>query len=419
MSHVDEGALHAYLDGALEEYPADEAARVREHLERCAECSARLERERLIRDDASAILGLAVPDVTVPTLEELRAYVRSMPAPTTRASTRLHRVGWAASIVLALGTGWMLRGGQVPTGSPSTGADAVLQRAVGDQGPASEAPAVTRSGGSDGAASERAEAARRDADAVRTVAPAAEAARLAAEAAAPAAEAEVPPTGAGAAAEEEAPAAGTTAAAAALDAPAALIDRAAAGPDAAGAAAPPAAGDAAPAAAVDERPAAAVDDRERRVAGSILADSLLLDRARAAAPDAVSSSVRRAAPPSAAAEADVVSGYPSDGLGEVAPADSTTESLAVPGLDVLDVVAISWPRDAAAPAGVRVLQRLENGDTLELIHLPDGVDPSVVAPLDEHLNELVVRRPAGWLVMRAAVGAASLADLLHRLDSGF
>ena len=403
MSHVDEGALHAYLDGALEEYPADEAERVRGHLERCAECSARLERERLIRDDASAILGLAVPDVTVPTLEELRTYVRSMPAPSTHASTRLHRVGWAASIVLALGTGWMLRGGQVPTGSPSPG-DAVLERAMGDQGPAPEAPAVTGSGGSDGAASERAEAARRDADAVRTVAPAAAA--------------EAPSTGAGVpAAEAEAPATGTTAAAAALDAPAALIDRAAAAPDAAGSPAAPAAGDAAPDAPLDERPAAAVDDPERRVTRSILADSLLLNRARAAAPDAVPSSLRRAAPPPAAAEADVVSGYRPDGLREVAPADSTTESLVVPGLDVLEVVAMAWPDYAAAPAGVRVLQRLENGDTLELIHLPDGVDPSVVAPLDEHLNELVVRRPAGWLVMRAPVAAASLADLLQRLDS--
>ena len=33
MSHVDDGALHAYLDGALEEYPIAEARRVREHLE--------------------------------------------------------------------------------------------------------------------------------------------------------------------------------------------------------------------------------------------------------------------------------------------------------------------------------------------------------------------------------------------------
>ena len=42
MSHIDEGALHAYLDGALDSYPAAEATRIREHLESCAACAARL-----------------------------------------------------------------------------------------------------------------------------------------------------------------------------------------------------------------------------------------------------------------------------------------------------------------------------------------------------------------------------------------
>ena len=46
MSHVDEGALHAYLDGALDEYPAAEGRRVREHLDLCPECAERLEVER-------------------------------------------------------------------------------------------------------------------------------------------------------------------------------------------------------------------------------------------------------------------------------------------------------------------------------------------------------------------------------------
>ena len=80
MSHVDEGALHAYLDGALDEYPAAEARRVREHLEDCAECAERLEVERRVRGDASAMLGLAAPRVEAPSFEELRAYVRGLGA---------------------------------------------------------------------------------------------------------------------------------------------------------------------------------------------------------------------------------------------------------------------------------------------------------------------------------------------------
>lgn len=113
MLHVDEGALHAYLDGALDEYPADEAERIRAHLDACAECAERLEIERAARTDAHAILALASPDVELPSLEELRAYVkRTRPAP-SKTSVRMYRFGWAASVMLAVGTGWMLRDGQL------------------------------------------------------------------------------------------------------------------------------------------------------------------------------------------------------------------------------------------------------------------------------------------------------------------
>ncbi|MBM4185483.1 MAG: hypothetical protein FJ207_14905, partial [Gemmatimonadetes bacterium] len=113
MSHVDEGALHAYLDGALDEYPAAEARRIREHVETCAMCMERLAEERKVREDANAILGLAAPQVEVPTFEELRAYVvRTTKAERSTMSVRLYRMSWAASVVLALGTGWMLRGGE-------------------------------------------------------------------------------------------------------------------------------------------------------------------------------------------------------------------------------------------------------------------------------------------------------------------
>ena len=116
MSHVDEGALHAYLDGALDEYPAAEQRRVREHLDLCPECAERLEVERAVRADAHAVLGLAEPAVEVPSFEELRAYVeRTRPAP-SRRSMGVVRWSWAASVILALGVGWMLRGSGVESG---------------------------------------------------------------------------------------------------------------------------------------------------------------------------------------------------------------------------------------------------------------------------------------------------------------
>ena len=111
--HVDEGALHAYLDGALDEYPTAEAERIRAHLDECAQCAARLEAERAIRSDAHAMLGLAAPEVDMPSLEELRAYVKRTRPTRPPAAVRMYRLGWAASIVLAVGAGWMLRGGQL------------------------------------------------------------------------------------------------------------------------------------------------------------------------------------------------------------------------------------------------------------------------------------------------------------------
>ena len=45
MSHVDEGTLHAYLDGEL---PAPERERWAVHIAACAECRTRLEEERAL-----------------------------------------------------------------------------------------------------------------------------------------------------------------------------------------------------------------------------------------------------------------------------------------------------------------------------------------------------------------------------------
>ena len=109
MSHVDDGALHAYLDGALEEYPVAEARRVREHLDVCAECSERLESARRVRSDAHAILGMATPIADAPSIEELKSYAKRTRKIPPRVPVRGRRLSWAASVILAIGVGWVMR----------------------------------------------------------------------------------------------------------------------------------------------------------------------------------------------------------------------------------------------------------------------------------------------------------------------
>src|ERR1700730_4346214 len=101
MSHVDEGTLHAYLDGEL---PPPERAALEGHLAQCAPCRATLVEERALLERASALLGSAGPaERAAPPFEQLRRSPRRSP---WRVRTP---VAWAASIALALGLGYYLR----------------------------------------------------------------------------------------------------------------------------------------------------------------------------------------------------------------------------------------------------------------------------------------------------------------------
>ena len=95
--------------------------------------------------------------------------------------------------------------------------------------------------------------------------------------------------------------------------------------------------------------------------------------------------------------------------------DEDSVSLVVPGLEVLDVLPVG---QGTTFAGMRALQRLASGDTLELVHLPEGIDPSFLPPLAPGHNQLVLQRGAGWLVMRAPVPEPYLQELLQRLEAG-
>jgi len=100
MSHVDEGTLHAFLDGAL---PLGEHGQVDAHLAECPDCRQRLAEARALIARADALLALAQPaERSAPPLHELRR----------RPLWWRVRwpIAWAASVTLAIGLGWMWRG---------------------------------------------------------------------------------------------------------------------------------------------------------------------------------------------------------------------------------------------------------------------------------------------------------------------
>ncbi|HEV8265901.1 MAG TPA: zf-HC2 domain-containing protein [Gemmatimonadales bacterium] len=102
MSHVDEGTLHAYLDG--EQLPAERAL-LEAHVAECPACRARLDEERALIERASHLLGLAqAPERAAPPppLHQLRH---------PRLAWRLRMpLAWAATVVLAIGVGYYLGG---------------------------------------------------------------------------------------------------------------------------------------------------------------------------------------------------------------------------------------------------------------------------------------------------------------------
>ena len=110
MSHVDEGLVHAYLDGELTPV---ERARVDEHLAGCAACRTRRDEERQLIERASKLLGLATPaDRPGPPLTALARrrpwWHISMP------------LAWAATIVLAVGVTWTVAVQMMPRHAPET-----------------------------------------------------------------------------------------------------------------------------------------------------------------------------------------------------------------------------------------------------------------------------------------------------------
>lgn len=379
MSHVDEGALHAYLDGALDEFPEAEAERVRLHLERCERCVGELEVARRLRAEAETILGLASPDVALPTLEELRAVEKRRRPASPGVRRGLQRLGWAASVAVAMGAGWLLREGQlrqvdVASVAPIAQADvAEVETPEGDTAPtlvsqADEAVAPVEPRPTTSAS-----------DGATDTGP-----RTAAEGTSP-----VWP-GAGAASRPGDSGGARTAVL--LEAP--------------------------------DAPAALVDDRQvasRRLATAQVARVSVVS----AAPTATSPNATELSPSSgnrSGMRFPVASASAVDGSGmarrrelsdDDLPRDKAV-ALAVPGHDVRSITNLGTGR---VSLGVRVEQSLEGSATFEVFHLELGVAPDVLDPASPGVAEVRVESEEGWVVIRGRLDDATLADLLARLFS--
>ncbi|UCC49447.1 MAG: zf-HC2 domain-containing protein [Gemmatimonadota bacterium] len=107
MSHVDEGTLHAYLDGVLSESQRRE---VEVHLSSCIECQARLEQATALGERVSELMAELEPGpIQVPAWREIEARAAARRARIPRRSWVRPSLAWAASIAVAFAVGWFSR----------------------------------------------------------------------------------------------------------------------------------------------------------------------------------------------------------------------------------------------------------------------------------------------------------------------
>lgn len=105
MSHIDEGTLHAYLDGELS---AVERADLERHLSVCVPCRNALHEARGFLSESD----LLVQALDMP--ESASHAVATLPVATPRRSFRPATLAWAASILVAIGLGYTIRNAPSP-----------------------------------------------------------------------------------------------------------------------------------------------------------------------------------------------------------------------------------------------------------------------------------------------------------------
>lgn len=104
MPHLDEGTLHELLDG---EIPSSDLLPIQAHLAACAECRARLEEAREFAGTTDRLIE------TIELTE--RESPRGAVTPPRRSARSWRRdLAWAATVVVAVGAGYVARGGIRP-----------------------------------------------------------------------------------------------------------------------------------------------------------------------------------------------------------------------------------------------------------------------------------------------------------------
>jgi Carboxypeptidase regulatory-like domain len=107
MQHLDEGTLQAWLDVPRSGLDPSEVAHVERHLATCAACAQRAEALRRSSVRARSLLGVGQdPHEAPPPFEEVTARAAGSRG-RRRVQRRRTAVAWAASVVLAIGVGWM------------------------------------------------------------------------------------------------------------------------------------------------------------------------------------------------------------------------------------------------------------------------------------------------------------------------
>jgi hypothetical protein len=101
MRHIPEEELHAYLDQGLSR---SQCVEIESHLARCPSCQANRDGIAALRDRTTALLAQLAPTRSVPpSLEGLRHRAAEQLSVRHR---RVQRIGWAASMLVAVGLGW-------------------------------------------------------------------------------------------------------------------------------------------------------------------------------------------------------------------------------------------------------------------------------------------------------------------------